>query len=154
MQVFLTTGFFVDYLYIEDAELYIVIVRFFLNIYPAFHYSKVFGDISYLSGTYFDMTEGRWKQGTGYEWSDLVKVYSGKFVTGSSVRTFTEPSTLASLSYLLYDSIIFLFLAWYFDHVLPGNRGTVDSPLFLCTPDYWRTLLCPRRNHSLSLRQQ
>eukprot|EP00039_Didymoeca_costata_P018273 m.332823 g.332823 ORF g.332823 m.332823 type:complete len:1854 (-) comp17014_c0_seq1:237-5798(-) len=38
---------------------------------------------------------------------------------------------------LLLDSIIMMFLAWYFDKVLPREYGVPESPFFLFKASYW-----------------
>jgi len=38
---------------------------------------------------------------------------------------------------LLADSLLLCVLAWYFDHVLPSNRGSSDPFYFFLTPRYW-----------------
>ena len=38
---------------------------------------------------------------------------------------------------LAFDSVLYLFLFWYFDNVLPSQYGVKRSPLFLFFPSYW-----------------
>ncbi len=47
------------------------------------------------------------------------------------------PSTFQSLTYIGYNLLSFLLLAWYCDHVFPNNRGSTESALFFLTPSYW-----------------
>ena len=38
---------------------------------------------------------------------------------------------------LAFDFVLYLFLFWYFDNVLPSQYGVKRSPLFLFFPSYW-----------------
>ena len=38
---------------------------------------------------------------------------------------------------LMLDIVLYLFLFWYFDNVLPSQYGVKRSPLFLFSPTYW-----------------
>lgn len=51
----------------------------------------------------------------------------------------------ASITWLLADAVIYLFLAWYCDKVMPKTFGQTERWYFLCTGAYWRrTLPCLR----------
>ncbi|KAJ9460711.1 ABC transporter A family member 1 [Diplonema papillatum] len=38
---------------------------------------------------------------------------------------------------MMLDTVLYLFLFWYLDQVLPSEFGVKRSPFFLCTPGYW-----------------
>lgn len=38
---------------------------------------------------------------------------------------------------MLFDTLMYIFLAWYFDKVWPSEFGTPESPFFLCSFNYW-----------------
>ena len=43
------------------------------------------------------------------------------------------------LGMMVLDTIIFTFLGWYFDHVVPSEFGVRHPPWFLFTAAYWRS---------------
>jgi hypothetical protein len=71
MQSFLTSGVFVYYLHRVDAEIFVKVIRGVFSIYPAFHYSKMYGDIAFKSGKHYSVADSRWVEGVGYTYSDL-----------------------------------------------------------------------------------
>ena len=46
-------------------------------------------------------------------------------------------SFLAVILLLMLDVVLYLFLFWYFDNVLPSQYGVKRSPFFLFFPSYW-----------------
>jgi len=48
-------------------------------LYPAFHYSKIFGNIVEKSCIHYDSDEGRYIPGPGYTYDDLFEPIYGKF---------------------------------------------------------------------------
>ena len=66
MQLFFSGGYFIYYLYRDDAELWEIAIRKIFSLYPAFHYSKIFSEIAYKSCSYFHLDDARWVEGTGY----------------------------------------------------------------------------------------
>ena len=70
MQSFLTSGVFVYYLHRVDAEIFVKVIGGVFSIYPAFHYSKMYGDIAFKEWHY-SVTDSRWVEGVGYTYSDL-----------------------------------------------------------------------------------
>lgn len=53
-------------------------------------------------------------------------------------KHYKAPTILESFIYLNVCTVLFLLLTWYFDNVLQGNRGTVETPLFFLSCDYWK----------------
>jgi hypothetical protein len=45
----------------------------------------------------------------------------------------------------LVFSLLFLVLAWYFDHTIASNRGVALPSYFLCTKKYWA---CGKNKHN------
>jgi ABC-type multidrug transport system ATPase subunit len=90
-------------------------------------------DISTLAGSTFSISDGRWIQGPGYFWSDLTRPQTG-YINGDYYDAW---STLASLMFLLMDIAIFGVLTWYFDHIVPHNRGREESAIFCLKRNYW-----------------
>lgn len=79
MQFFLTSGVFIYYLHRIDAEFFIQAMKFVFSFYPAFHYSKIYGDIAFKSGKHYSVADSRWVEGVGYNYSDLFEPIQGKF---------------------------------------------------------------------------
>lgn len=67
-----------------------------------------------------------------------------KFQTSSMDLTFNELSktfgyysTLDMLYMLIVDTLLYLFIGFYCENVLPQQYGTRKSPWFLCSKSYW-----------------
>lgn len=64
-----------------------------------------------------------WKTGRKYTWEDFMTTEKGTFGEG---LYYTIPSPFFSFMALLGDIVLFLVLAWYFDHVISSNRGVAE----------------------------
>eukprot|EP01062_Namystynia_karyoxenos_P054875 TRINITY_DN4545_c1_g2_i1.p1 TRINITY_DN4545_c1_g2~~TRINITY_DN4545_c1_g2_i1.p1 ORF type:complete len:2056 (+),score=688.77 TRINITY_DN4545_c1_g2_i1:111-6278(+) len=53
-----------------------------------------------------------------------------------------EYSMGTAIFFILLDTALYIFLAWYLDQVMPSEYGVKKPPHFLCMPSYWR----PREN--------
>lgn len=60
MEFFLTSGFFIYYLHRLDAEFYVKAIKNIFVMYPAFHYSKLYGDIAFKSGKHYSVADSRY----------------------------------------------------------------------------------------------
>eukprot|EP00736_Rhodelphis_marinus_P006281 Rmarinus@m.16243 len=64
---------------------------------------------------------------TGALWSNISEEFDN-FAMGTA------------LGMLALDSLLFAFLGWYFDQVVPSEFGTVRPFYFIFTPSYWRSV--------------
>ncbi|XP_051852517.1 retinal-specific phospholipid-transporting ATPase ABCA4-like [Antechinus flavipes] len=67
------------------------------------------------------------EQGVGLQWGNI----------GKSPMEGDEFSFLLSIKMMLIDAILYGFLAWYFDQVIPGDYGTPLPWYFLLQESYW-----------------
>ncbi|NXX41500.1 ABCAA protein, partial [Tricholaema leucomelas] len=70
----------------------------------------------------------------------IAKVfYLEKYGIGFTFSNLMEESYFLFSTYivLLFDSILYLLLALYFDKVLPGKYGIPEAPFFCLKPSYW-----------------
>lgn len=70
----------------------------------------------------------------GMRWDDRAVNLLPSSVTNSR-ETFW--SLESNLQWLVASSILFYFLAWYFEQVLPNEYGRRKVPWFFFTPSYW-----------------
>jgi hypothetical protein len=59
LEFFLTNNFFIYYLYREDADFFVTFLKNLFVTYPAYHYSKIFGDIAFKSGKHYSVEDSR-----------------------------------------------------------------------------------------------
>ncbi|NXI63370.1 ABCAA protein, partial [Anseranas semipalmata] len=83
----------------------------------------------------------------------IAKVfYLEKYGIGFSFSNLMEESYFLFSTYimLIFDSVLYLLLAMYFDKVLPGKYGIPDPPFFCLKPSYWMRSRrgCPGEGHS------
>jgi len=67
-------------------------------------------------------------KGTYFGWADLVIPEIGDFSIGD---TYSSPTPLHCFGMLLLVMLCYCLLIWYFDHVIPDNRGTNEPFYFL-----------------------
>ncbi|NXR03840.1 ABCAA protein, partial [Sagittarius serpentarius] len=70
----------------------------------------------------------------------IAKVFHlEKYGMGFSFSNLMEESYFLFSTYiiLVFDSVLYLLLAMYFDKVLPGKYGIPDPPFFCLKPSYW-----------------
>ncbi|CAM9687490.1 unnamed protein product [Bubo scandiacus] len=70
----------------------------------------------------------------------IAKVfYLEKFGMGFSFSNLMDESYFLFSTYimLVFDSVLYMLLAMYFDKVLPGKYGIPDPPFFCLKPSYW-----------------
>ncbi|XP_072737008.1 ATP-binding cassette sub-family A member 10-like [Ciconia boyciana] len=62
-----------------------------------------------------------------------------KYGIGFSFSNLMEESYFLFSTYimLVFDSVLYMLLAMYFDKVLPGKYGIPDPPFFCLKPSYW-----------------
>ncbi|NXY90850.1 ABCAA protein, partial [Alcedo cyanopectus] len=62
-----------------------------------------------------------------------------KYGIGLSFSNLMDESYFLFSTYimLVFDSILYMLLAVYFDKVLPGKYGTLEPPFFFLKPSYW-----------------
>ncbi|NWQ92203.1 ABCAA protein, partial [Burhinus bistriatus] len=70
----------------------------------------------------------------------IAKVfYLEKYGMGFSFSNLMEESYFLFSTYimLVFDAVLYMLLAMYFDKVLPGKYGIPDPPFFCLKPSYW-----------------
>ncbi|NXW57287.1 ABCAA protein, partial [Eurystomus gularis] len=70
----------------------------------------------------------------------IAKVFHlEKYGMGFSFSNLVDESSFLFSTYiiLIFDSILYMLLAVYFDKVMPGKYGIPESPFFCLKPSYW-----------------
>ena len=57
-------GLLFNLLYFKHASFGVMILRYFFNMYPSFHFSKLFSDVSRKADSHIDTYENRFVEGT------------------------------------------------------------------------------------------
>lgn len=71
MQWFFTGGFILELLYMDNAGVVIHLLKYLFNLYPSFHFSKIFSDVNRKADSHFDTYENRFVEGTKFAYDDL-----------------------------------------------------------------------------------
>lgn len=121
MQWMFTGGFLLMFLYQTSQKWWITAIKVFFNLYPSFHYSKIFTDIIRKADTHFDSFANKWIEGSSFTYSDLFENTSG--ATTVFIQNYTIPSPLSSFFNMLLTSLIEILLIWYFDHIIASVLG-------------------------------
>lgn len=61
MEVFLSNYSIIYYLYSTELPWWAELIKFILQLYPPFNFSKAYSDIANKAGTHFDNTQMRWR---------------------------------------------------------------------------------------------
>lgn len=69
-----------------------------------------------------------------FEWNDLFINPTGKFHTGDS---YEIPCPMDIMIQLVRNMLIYWIMTWYFDHIMPNNRGRTHEYLFFLKISYW-----------------
>jgi len=133
LQFFMSNIYIIYLFYSEDVPNWVVIIRTILALYPPFNFSKAFGDIALKASSHYSNSAHRWVSGDDYTWHDFVKTIHGK-VSGTS---YSVPPTIVTMITLIGNAFMICILAWYFDHVMPSNRGCADPFYFMFTKKYY-----------------
>lgn len=118
-----------------DTPLYMqrITKLFYLN--PCFQVAKMFADITNTVSAHFDSESFNWiKSEEDFHWEDIWRIQEGKFV---SEEKFMVPSLWDTGITLVIVSSLYFFLTFYFDSILPENRGVPQPWYFLISPYYW-----------------
>jgi hypothetical protein len=99
------------------------LMRTLFYLFPSFTVSVSFGAVAIIASTHIDPASVSWVKGLKYSWSDFFIPDSGWVVGGIHWET---PSAFELMLILLWDSLFFLALAWYFDHTISHNRGVAE----------------------------
>ncbi|NXP67882.1 ABCA9 protein, partial [Chloropsis cyanopogon] len=70
----------------------------------------------------------------------IAKIFDlEKYEIGFSFSTLMEEAYFLFSTYILlvFDSVLYMLLALYFDKILPGKYGIPDPPLFFLKASYW-----------------
>jgi hypothetical protein len=102
---------------------------------PCFQFGKMFGDIANVACAHFDINQFHWViSESNFEYEDLWRIQEGMFLTMDKyyVVSFIDTSYT-----LVYITIFYSTLAWYFDNVNASNRGISRPLYFPLMPSYW-----------------
>jgi hypothetical protein len=138
LQFFLTNTWVVALFYTVTLPSWFPWIRGLMEFYPAYHYSKIFADITMYSGGQFDQSQNRWVEGRGFTMADLYHPRTGK-IPFVELEYYVPPPE--EYFWKLVMTIIFYwFSTWYFDNVIAANRGTSKSFYFFLELDYWKSV--------------
>jgi len=112
---------------------YLTTKLFYLN--PCFQFGKIFADITNIVCFHFDPENLNWVQSdTAFEYNDIFKNVEGKFFSKDRYKVESMYETTLTLFFLI---AMFMTLAWYFDNIIPTNRGVPKPYYFFLMPSFW-----------------
>ncbi|EGC36350.1 hypothetical protein DICPUDRAFT_31990 [Dictyostelium purpureum] len=120
--IFSSMGSFIFQLIYETDNSPALAARIILFVLPMFHFTKILTDIGNITKNY---------PSSHFTWSELNTNLNSQYL-GTVI-----PTTGQSLGYLMVLLVAYIILAWYFEHVIPGNDGTSQPPYFFLLPSYW-----------------
>lgn len=128
VESFSSDNMLISFIFTEDAGSVVTFLKYFFCFYPPFSYTKIFTNITQYSGFHFSFTQRRWVESSlSYGLSTFAQNIEDKLPFGGGL--YYRYSDLWSMVILYGNVFFFAILAWYFDHVLPSNRGRAE-PLY------------------------
>ncbi|KAI8915746.1 hypothetical protein EDD86DRAFT_186239 [Gorgonomyces haynaldii] len=110
----------------------------FFSIFPFFNFGKLFMDISTFTTGKPSAITGTYAVGPGLPWSSLYKPVPSSllpFYGDGSVPT--PPPPIEAMYNLIWNTVLYGFLTWYLDLVIPNEFGKRMPPWFFLTKSYW-----------------
>ncbi|EFA80183.1 ABC transporter A family protein [Heterostelium album PN500] len=123
--IFSSMGVLIFQILYQTNSTYALVARIFLYVLPMSHFSKAITDINTI-------TMLSKYTGAKFTWSDLYLN-----LNSPDSKNVNIPETYESLVNLVILAIAYTVLAWYFEHVVPGNDGNSYPPWFFLLPSYW-----------------
>lgn len=71
MQWIFSGGILFEFLYMDSASLIVKAIKYFFNLYPSFHFSKIFGNIARKADYHVDTLQSRYVEGASFKFDDL-----------------------------------------------------------------------------------
>jgi len=133
-------GGLVDCLWMQPILDWVLAIRYIMQLYPAFNFSKCFFDIAQMATSTIDARAGKVLPGPGFHWSDLHKTRPVDFF-GFHIQ---NPPPSQSILLMLGDLVLFATLALYLDSVMPGQHGSPQHPM-CCLGVGWQGRCCGRK---------
>lgn len=93
MQWLFTGGIILQLLYMNTASNIVKFLKFIFSLYPSFHFSKIFSDVSNIVDMHLDTYQNKYVEGRPYAYSDLFIQQSQSF-TQPVPHSYTLPSPI------------------------------------------------------------
>lgn len=101
----------------DTASPIVKFLKYFFNLYPSYHFTKIFSDISRTADNHFDTLQNRYVAGRPFVLDDLLAKRSQSF-TKPFPRSYTLPSALESLFFMFLVSLLYMFILVILDRYI------------------------------------
>ena len=101
---------------------------------PAFNFVLLYGQIARIACNHFDGQTFIQIPARKVTWGDLFVKPKGQFVMGDK---YLIPSPMDLIVRMCTNMLLFFIATWYFDHIMPNNRGRTHSYFFFLSWSYW-----------------
>lgn len=93
MQWLFSGGYILELLYMDTASTLVKVLKFVFNLYPSYHFTKIFADISRTADSHFDTLQNRYVDGRTFIYDDLFYRRSQSFEKPFP-RSYTLPNCI------------------------------------------------------------
>jgi uncharacterized membrane protein len=125
MQWLFSGGFILEVLYMDTASAFVVLLRCFFNLYPSYHFTKIFADVSRTADSHFDALQNRYVEGRPFIFDDLFYKRSQSFKKPFP-RSYTLPNCLETLFYMVLVFLLYILILTILDRYIQSNRGYTE----------------------------
>jgi len=93
MQWLFSGGYILELLYMDTATTIVKVLKVIFNLYPSYHFTKIFADISRTADSHFDTLQNRYVEGRPFGFDDLFYRRSQSFQLPFK-RSYTLPNCI------------------------------------------------------------
>jgi ABC-type multidrug transport system ATPase subunit len=104
------------------------------HLLPGFNFALLYGQVARITWNHFDGETMMQIPARFIQWNDLFVRPTGRFHTGDP---YEVPCIAELFSRMMVNILVYWVITWYFDHVMPNNRGRTHPYLFFLSWSYW-----------------
>ena len=136
MQWLFSGGYILELLYMDTASKTVKFFKVLFNMYPSFHFTKMFVDVTRTADSHFDTLMKRYVEGRPFVYADLFTHRSQTFEKPFP-RSYYLPNCVESFIYMALTTLLYLCILALLDRFIESNRG-------------YSLPLCPKANRKRS----
>jgi len=88
-----------------------------------------YGSVATRASNRFDYNTVSWVKGHEFTWEEYYQKMRLEIYTTHD--TITAPSAAYFMGKVMFSTFVITFMWWYFDHVVPDNRGVAFNFYFM-----------------------
>ncbi|KAJ3196135.1 ATP-binding cassette sub- A member 1 [Irineochytrium annulatum] len=108
-----------------------------LSLFPFYNFGHMFLDITTLTTGHLDQLTQTYIPGPGFPWSQLYNDIPSNLLPKYQSGRPSPPVPVNAWALMIMNVILYAFLLWIFDTIIPNEYGTSYPIWFPFLPSYW-----------------